>query len=67
MAHLSQRQRTAIVLRFFHDLDDAAIAASIGCRPATVRSLISRALVAMRAESDRMKGALPGAVAGRVS
>jgi RNA polymerase sigma-70 factor (sigma-E family) len=67
MAHLSQRQRTAIVMRFFHDLDDAAIAASIGCRPATVRSLISRALVAMRAESDRMKGALPGAARGSVS
>src|SRR5450631_2713942 len=67
MAHLSQRQRAAVVMRFFHDLDDAAIAASIGCRTATVRSLISRALVAMRAESERMEGALPGAGAGRVS
>ena len=67
MKHLSQRQRAAIVMRFFHDLDDAAIAASIGCKAVTVRSLISRALVAMKVESDRMEGALRGAHVGSTS
>jgi len=72
LAHLSQRQRAAIVMRFFHDMDDAEIAASIGCRRVTVRSLISRGLVAMRLESDRMEGVQlegdrPGASRGSVS
>jgi RNA polymerase sigma-70 factor (sigma-E family) len=56
LAHLSQRQRAAIVMRFFHDMDDAQIAVSIGCRRVSVRSLISRGLVVMRMESDRMEG-----------
>src|SRR4051794_21728172 len=45
---LSERQRAAIVLRYFHDLDDNQIADTLGCRRATVRSLVSRALIAMR-------------------
>jgi len=67
LASLSQRQRAAVVMRFFHDMDDAGIAASIGCRTATARSLVSRGLVAMRMESDRMEGAQPGASRGSVS
>ena len=72
LAHLSQRQRAAIVMRFFHDMDDAEIAASIGCRRVTVRSLVSRGLVSMRMESDRLEGVpipgvLPGAGRGSVS
>lgn len=57
LEHLNQRQRAAIVMRYLHDMDDAQIAASIGCRRATARSLISRGLAAMRAESARMDGA----------
>jgi len=45
---LPARQRAAVVLRYFGDLDDAAIADSLGCSVATVRSQISRALVTMR-------------------
>jgi RNA polymerase sigma-70 factor (sigma-E family) len=45
---LSERQRAAIVLRFFHDLPDDEVAAALDCRVGTVRSLISRALVALR-------------------
>ncbi len=54
---LSHRQRAAVVMRYFHDLDDAEIAASIGCRRSTARSLISRGLAAMRAEAARMDAA----------
>jgi RNA polymerase sigma-70 factor (sigma-E family) len=45
---LSERQRAAIVLRFFHDLADADVASALDCRVGTVRSLISRALVILR-------------------
>jgi DNA-directed RNA polymerase specialized sigma24 family protein len=45
---LSTRQRTALVLRFYGDLDDEMIAAALGVRPATVRSLIHRGLARLR-------------------
>jgi RNA polymerase sigma-70 factor (sigma-E family) len=45
---LPERQRAAIVLRHFHDLPEAEIATMLGCRPASVRSLISRGMGSMR-------------------
>jgi len=45
---LPEKQRAAIVLRHFNDLPEAEIAAVLGCRPVTVRSLISRGLATMR-------------------
>ena len=45
---LSERQRTAIVLRFYEDLPEARVADILGCRPGTVKSLVSRGLDAMR-------------------
>ncbi|MGH8860813.1 MAG: SigE family RNA polymerase sigma factor [Jatrophihabitantaceae bacterium] len=45
---LPERQRTALVLRYFHDLPDEEIGAALGCREGTVRSLISRGLAALR-------------------
>jgi RNA polymerase sigma-70 factor (sigma-E family) len=45
---LPERQRAALVLRYFHDLPDAEIGAALGCRVGTVRSLISRGLAALR-------------------
>lgn len=62
LTRLSQRQRAAVVMRYFHDMDDAQIAATLGCRRATARSLVSRGLAVMRAESNRMDNdvALPG-------
>ncbi|MEP7331158.1 MAG: SigE family RNA polymerase sigma factor [Terracoccus sp.] len=45
---LPERQRAALVLRFFLDLPDAEIARSLACREATVRSLASRGLAALR-------------------
>lgn len=50
---LPDRQRAALVLRYFHDLPDDEIAASLGCRAGTVRSLISRGLAALREETAR--------------
>jgi RNA polymerase sigma-70 factor (sigma-E family) len=45
---LPRRQRTAIVLRYFHDLDAEQVADALGCSAGTARSLISRGLDAMR-------------------
>ena len=44
LARLSERQRIAIVLRYFLDLPDAEIAQVLGAREATVRSLVRRVL-----------------------
>jgi len=52
---LPPRQRAVLVLRFFHDLGDREIAAEVGCRQATVRSIISRSLGALRAETERLE------------
>jgi RNA polymerase sigma factor (sigma-70 family) len=48
LAALTPRQRAAIVLRYFVDLPDEQIAEMLGCRPATVRSLIHRAVAQLR-------------------
>lgn len=53
LATLPDRQRAALVMRYFHDLDDDEIAESLSCRPGTVRSLISRGLASLREQSRR--------------
>jgi RNA polymerase sigma-70 factor (sigma-E family) len=45
---LPQRQRAAIVLRYYEDLHESEIADLLRCRPATVRSLVARGLEALR-------------------
>jgi RNA polymerase sigma factor (sigma-70 family) len=45
---LSERQRTAVVLRYIAGVSDAEIAAILGCREATVRSLVARGLHELR-------------------
>jgi RNA polymerase sigma-70 factor (sigma-E family) len=45
---LPPRQRAAVVLRFYEDLDDRAIADLLGCSPVTVRTQIMRALASLR-------------------
>lgn len=47
---LPARGRAAIVLRYYEDLPDGEIAELLGCRPATVRSLIHRALKRLHKE-----------------
>lgn len=45
---LPQRQRAAIVLRFYEDLSDVQTAAVLECSPGTVRSLVSRGMQTLR-------------------
>jgi DNA-directed RNA polymerase specialized sigma24 family protein len=45
-------QRTALVLRFYSDLDYAEIGHRLGCREATARSHVHRAMVALRARLE---------------
>jgi RNA polymerase sigma factor (sigma-70 family) len=53
LARLPERQREAIVCRFYLDLPDAEIAAILDCRPATVRTAIHRGLAKLREEVPR--------------
>jgi RNA polymerase sigma factor (sigma-70 family) len=53
LATLKDRQRVAIVLRFYEDLPDERIAEILGCRPATVRTAIHRGLRSLRRVIDR--------------
>jgi RNA polymerase sigma-70 factor (sigma-E family) len=50
LAKLPQRQRAAIVLRFYEDLSEDDIARILRCRNGTVRSLVTRGVHAMRSE-----------------
>jgi RNA polymerase sigma-70 factor (sigma-E family) len=45
---LPARQRVAIVLRIYEDLPEQRVAEILGCRPGTVRSLVSRGLAELR-------------------
>lgn len=55
---LPDRQRAALVLRYFHDLPDEQIASTLECRVGTVRSLISRGLATLRNGSAATAGRL---------
>jgi RNA polymerase sigma-70 factor (sigma-E family) len=59
LATLPDRQRAALVMRFFEDLADQEIAASLGCRLGTVRSLVSRGLAALRDHAQRESAVNP--------
>jgi RNA polymerase sigma-70 factor (sigma-E family) len=48
LATLSERQRVAVVLRYYEDRSEAEIAAALGCAQGTVKSLLSRALEQLR-------------------
>jgi RNA polymerase sigma factor (sigma-70 family) len=52
LATLTDRQRSAIVLRFYEDMPDDRIAEILDCRQATVRSAIHRGLRALRRVID---------------
>jgi RNA polymerase sigma-70 factor (sigma-E family) len=58
LRELPDRQRAALVLRYFHDLPDTEIAAALRCRAGTVRSLISRGLSTMRGHAETTAGGL---------
>ncbi len=46
---LAPRARTVLVLRYYADLDDHAVAAAMGISPSTVRATAARALATLRA------------------
>ena len=48
VAQLPQRQRTAIVLRYYADLPSSEVAAIMGCKDGTVWALVHQAIVALR-------------------
>lgn len=50
LARLTDRQRKAVVLRYYEDLSEAEIARLLDCRPGTVKSLLSRGLARLRKE-----------------
>ena len=52
MKTLPPRQRVALALRYVHDLDDAQIAAALGCRVGTVHALLSRARASLREQPE---------------
>ena len=52
MARLPHRQRAALVLRYFVGLPDDETADLLGCRRATVRSLVARGLEALKVQME---------------
>ena len=52
LADLPARQRAAVVLRYWHDLDERQIADTLGCRVGTVGSLLHRAVARLREVID---------------
>lgn len=48
LAALPYRQRAVLVLRYYLGLSEVEIAAELGCRPGTVKSLASRGLAELR-------------------
>lgn len=49
---LPPTQRAAVVLRYFEDLSFAEIAETLGCREATSRSHVHRAMVSLRTQLE---------------
>jgi RNA polymerase sigma-70 factor (sigma-E family) len=52
LLRLPERQRAAIVLRFYEDLSDVQTAEVLRCSPGTARSLVSRGMKTLRAELE---------------
>ena len=48
LATLPTRQRAVLVLRYYEDLSEEQIAATLGCAPGTVKSQASKALAKLR-------------------
>jgi len=52
LAELPRRQRAAVVLRHYLDLDEAATAAALGCSVGTVKSQTAKGLARLRTSID---------------
>jgi RNA polymerase sigma factor (sigma-70 family) len=53
LSHLSQRQRTILVMRYYLDMTEADVAATLGCRIGTVKSTSHRALKDLKRMLER--------------
>ena len=56
LRQLPARQRAVVMLRYWEDLTDGQIAATLGCSPGTVRSQLSRALAKLRESPVLVEG-----------
>ncbi len=53
LAALPPKRRAAVVLRYYGDLSEAEIAATLGVRPGTVKSMLHRSLAQLRGVIER--------------
>jgi RNA polymerase sigma-70 factor (sigma-E family) len=56
---LPQGQRAVVVLRYWMDITETEVAATLGCSVGNVKSQASRALAKLRLNSDLAEGKLP--------
>ena len=54
-ATLGRKQRAVLVLRYYEQMEDDAIADLLDCSPATVRSQASKALRTLRLQAERQE------------
>ncbi|WP_413103048.1 SigE family RNA polymerase sigma factor [Streptomyces sp. Inha503] len=59
LQRLPMRMRTVVVLRYFHDLSDAEIAADLRISPSTVRSQLARGMEKLRSQFPALSGPSP--------
>jgi len=59
IAALPPKRRAAVVLRYYLDLTEAEIAETLGVRPGTVKSLLSRGLAELKASLRERTSASP--------
>lgn len=64
LSQLPPRQRAALVLRYFEDLNEAEVATVMGCSVGTVKSTTSRALDRLREAIERNSEPVSLAAAG---
>jgi RNA polymerase sigma-70 factor (sigma-E family) len=59
LMNLPQGQRAVVVLRYWMDMTETEVAATLGCSAGNVKSQASRALAKLRLSSDLAEGKLP--------
>jgi RNA polymerase sigma-70 factor (sigma-E family) len=64
LARLPRKQRAALVLRFYEELDDTQAAEVLDCAVGTIRSLVSRALANLR---EHMAEPAPASLRGEIA
>ena len=55
LARLPERQRTAVFLRYYADLDYAAIGEALGIRTGTVAATLNSAHTALRTQLEEVR------------